>query len=73
MYENLIVAMKLRRVTIEDIAEFLGIHRNSVSNKINGNSKFTISSFIVELRQRGYSIRRRKTMYWTESGSWRLC
>lgn len=42
MYGNLIVAMKLRRITIEDIAEFLGLHRNSVSNKINGSSKFTI-------------------------------
>lgn len=42
MYGNLIVAMKLKKVTIEDIAEYLRIHRNSVSNKINGNSKFTI-------------------------------
>ena len=42
MYGNLIVAMRLKRVSIEEIAKFLGIHRNSVSNKINGNSKFTI-------------------------------
>ena len=42
MYGNLVVAMKLRKITNENIATTLGIHRNSVSNKINGDSKFSI-------------------------------
>lgn len=42
MYVNLVVAMKLRKITIENIAEYLGLHRNSVSNKLKGESKFTI-------------------------------
>ena len=42
LYGNLVVAMKLRKITNENIAAALGIHRNSVSNKINGDSKFSI-------------------------------
>lgn len=29
-------------ITIEEISKFLGIHRNSVANKLNGDSAFTI-------------------------------
>lgn len=29
-------------ITIEEISKLLGIHRNSVANKINGDSAFTI-------------------------------
>lgn len=39
---NLRAEMARRRIEINDIAELLGIHRNSVSNKLNGNSNFTI-------------------------------
>lgn len=39
---NLIGEMAKRKVSIEDIAKLLDIHRNSVSNKINGDSPFSI-------------------------------
>ena len=29
-------------ITIEEVSKLLGIHRNSVANKINGDSSFTI-------------------------------
>ncbi len=39
---NLRGEMAKRKVTIEDIANLLEIHRNSVANKLNGNSSFSI-------------------------------
>lgn len=39
---NLRGEMAKRKVSIENIADLLGIHRNSVANKINGNSSFSI-------------------------------
>lgn len=42
MLVNLRSEMYKRRITIERIAEFLGIHRNSVSNKLEGNTEFSI-------------------------------
>ena len=41
-YSNLIGEMAKRHITKEDISKLLGIHRNSVSNKLNGKSKFTV-------------------------------
>lgn len=41
-YLNLKGEMAKRNVTIESIAELLGIHRNSVANKVNGRSRFSI-------------------------------
>lgn len=41
-YLNLKEKMASRNVKIEDMALLLGIHRNSVSNKVNGPSSFTI-------------------------------
>ena len=38
---NLRVEMLKNKITIEELAEFLNIHRNSVSNKLNGNTSFT--------------------------------
>ena len=40
---NLKGEMAKKNVTIEEIAECLNVHRNSVANKINGRSKFSIS------------------------------
>lgn len=40
--KNLKAEMAKANITVEAIAEALGIHRNSASNKINGKSKFTI-------------------------------
>jgi plasmid maintenance system antidote protein VapI len=38
MYANLIKEMALSNITMNDIAGFLEIHRNSVSNKVKGGS-----------------------------------
>ena len=42
MYENLMLEMERRRVTIRALADALGIHRNSVRNKLYGPSDFTL-------------------------------
>ena len=43
MYANLKMAMAVKGVTIESIARLLGIHRNTVANKLDGDSEFTFS------------------------------
>lgn len=42
MLANLRSEMYKRKITIEKMADFLGIHRNSVSNKLEGNTEFSI-------------------------------
>lgn len=42
MRTNLIAEMARRSISINDIAALLGIHRNSVSNKLYGRSAFTL-------------------------------
>ena len=39
---NLIGEMAKRRIAINDIAELLDIHRNSVANKIYGRTRFSL-------------------------------
>lgn len=46
-YLNLKGEMAKRNVTNESIAILLGIHRNSVYNKINGESRFSIDEAII--------------------------
>ena len=41
-YLNLKGEMAKRNVSIEDISKLLDLHRNSVANKINGKSSFSI-------------------------------
>ena len=41
-YGNLKLTLYESNVSIETVAKLLGIHRNSVSNKLNGHSSFTI-------------------------------
>lgn len=41
-YLNLKAEMAKRSVTIESISKTLNLHRNSVSNKLNGKNNFTI-------------------------------
>lgn len=41
-YLNLKAEMAKKDVSIESISRLLGIHRNSVSNKLNGISSFSI-------------------------------
>lgn len=42
MRANLIGEMAKRRIAINDIAELLGIHRNSVANKLYGKTGFSL-------------------------------
>lgn len=39
-YINFKAEMARNNVTIEDIAEFLGVHRNTIAGKVNGNQRF---------------------------------
>lgn len=39
---NLKGEMAKKDITIEEVSKLLGIHRNSVANKINGDSSFSI-------------------------------
>lgn len=39
---NLKGEMAKKDITIEEVSRLLGIHRNSVANKINGDSSFSI-------------------------------
>lgn len=41
-YLNLKAEMAKKDISIERVSKLLGIHRNSVSNKINGVTSFTI-------------------------------
>lgn len=41
-YSNLRGEMAKKKILMEDISELLKIHRNSVANKLNGKSAFTI-------------------------------
>lgn len=43
---NLRGEMAKRRVSIEDIANLLGIHRNSAANKVNGESPFSFEQSV---------------------------
>ena len=43
MYTNLRTAMTRKGITIEVIAQLLGLHRNTVANKLEGESEFTFS------------------------------
>ena len=43
---NLIGEMAKRNISINAIADTLGIHRNSVANKIYGKSDFTVEQAI---------------------------
>ncbi len=41
MYENLKALLAVKGITIEALARLLGVHRDTVSNKLNGESEFT--------------------------------
>lgn len=45
-HSTLIGEMAKRRITIEEIAKLLNIHRNSVANKLGGSTAFTIEEAI---------------------------
>lgn len=43
MYLILKGELAKRNISIKELSELLGLHRNTVALKINGNSEFTIS------------------------------
>ena len=47
MLANLIGELAKRRITNQELADLLGIHRNSVSNKLYGMSEFTLREAIT--------------------------
>lgn len=53
-YLNLKAEMAKRDVTAESMAKFLGIHRNSVANKLKGFSSFSIDE-AMELKNKFFS------------------
>jgi plasmid maintenance system antidote protein VapI len=42
LYENLKIEMLKAGITIEKIAEEMGVHRNTIGNKINGDTPLSI-------------------------------
>ena len=50
MYDNLIALMAAKGITIDALANLLGVHRNTAQNKLNGESEFTIgqAQLIIE-------------------------
>lgn len=50
-YPNLKMELFKKNITLEEIAKYLNIHRNSVSNKINGHNSFSIEE-ASKLQQR---------------------
>lgn len=47
MYANLKMLMALKGVTIEDLAKLLGVHRNTIANKLDGESEFSFDQAIM--------------------------
>ena len=43
MYENLKMLLKAKGISIEVLARLLNVHRDTVTNKLNGESEFTYS------------------------------
>ena len=41
MYSNLKALMAAKGISIDAMATLLGLHRNTVSNKLDGDSEFT--------------------------------
>ena len=42
MYDNLKAVMAQKGITIDSMAKVLNVHRNTVQNKLDGESEFTI-------------------------------
>lgn len=47
VYANLKGEMAKKNITNESIAKLLGVHRNSIYNKINGESEFSIEQAML--------------------------
>ena len=59
MYENLKALMAMKGISIETLAKLLHVHRDTVTNKLNGESEFTYgqAELIQDALFPEYSIR----------------
>ena len=59
MYENLKALLAAKGITIEQLAKLLGVHRDTVTNKLNGESEFSYgqAELIQEMLFPEYNIR----------------
>ena len=59
MYENLKMLLKAKGISIEVLARLLNVHRDTVTNKLNGESEFTYgqAELIQETLFPEYNIR----------------
>lgn len=50
MYDNLKALLTLKGISIDTLAKLLGVHRNTIQNKLDGESEFTIgqAQIIIE-------------------------
>lgn len=46
MYANLKMLMALKGITNEDLAQLLGVHRNTIANKLDGESEFSFDQAV---------------------------
>lgn len=64
-YGNLKAEMGRKNITIEAIAKEIGVHRNSVSNKVNGSSSFSIEE-AMKIRNKFFPDLEYKYLFQTE-------
>lgn len=59
MYQNLKALMGAKGITIETVARLLCVHRDTITNKLNGESEFTYgqAELIHDILFPEYSIR----------------
>ena len=59
MYENLRGLLSMKGISIETLAKLLGVHRDTVTNKLNGESEFSYgqAELIQEALFPEYNIR----------------
>jgi len=59
MYENLKMLLAAKSISNETVARLLGVHRDTITNKLNGESEFTYgqAELIQETLFPEYNIR----------------
>lgn len=47
MLANLVGELAKKKITNQELAELLGVHRNSISNKLLGQTEFTVREALI--------------------------
>lgn len=64
-YSNLKAELARKGVSMEEVSKALEIHRNSVANKINGDTPFTVEeAFKIQKRYFPSLLWKTWTIYW---------